>query len=69
MNRGKMEESSATTENQPVLVQKIKSGCKHCLGRGYERWLSARKKYPDGSVKEEFQEKPCRCIRLAVENV
>jgi hypothetical protein len=52
----------------PIVEQIIRHDCRYCLGRGYERWLSARIKHPDGSIKEEFEEKACRCVKVAVIN-
>ena len=52
--------------NNYELVLTCKDSCKYCLGRGQERWLSARHKYSDGSVDEEFELRKCRRARYEI---
>ncbi len=56
----------STSPNNYELVPYCKDSCTYCLGRGQERWLSARHTYSDGSVDEEFELRVCRRARYHI---
>lgn len=52
-------------QQPPLEFQRVpKADCKHCLGRGWERYLVARVLNTDGSIAEQFEAVDCRCVKL-----